>query len=49
VYLASAPGLKVIGLDTSQTAVDKAIAFVPDILTLNRYDEVSVLSLAGPH
>lgn len=30
VYLASALGLKVIGLDTSQTAVDKAIASTLD-------------------
>jgi len=30
--MASALSMKVIGLDTSQTAVDKALAFVFDII-----------------
>jgi len=34
IYLASALGMKVTGLDTSQTAVDKALAFVFDIFAL---------------
>lgn len=46
IYLASVLGMKVTGLDTSQTAVDKALAFVFDILAPCRHDEMSV-SLTG--